>query len=143
MMVNRQKRKGTDWERQLVELLKEFIPDSDVKRIPGSGAIGTILDEPGLSGDVVAKFSGIPAKFRIEAKTGYGGKKQMTIQREWLTKIKSEAESNFEYPALAGKFLGARESEGVQYFIVLDLNTFCDIINMISYYSDELDARDE
>lgn len=131
-MVNKQKRKGTDWERQLVKLIEKNIDGSQAKRVPGSGAIGTILIEPGLTGDVKAKFKGFPAQFKIEAKVGYGGSKQITLRKEWLDKIKEEASHDYSIPLLACKFSGARKSDGVQYFIAIDFSTFCDIMNIIA-----------
>lgn len=129
-MVNKQKRKGTDWERQLVKLIEENIEGASAKRVPGSGAIGTILIEPGLTGDVKARFKGFHPQFKIEAKTGYGGSKQITIKKEWFDKIKEEAQTDYSIPLLACKFSGARG--GVQYFVAIDFSTFCDIMNMVA-----------
>lgn len=136
-MVNKQKRKGTDWERQLVKLIEENIEGAIAKRIPGSGAIGTILLEPGLTGDVKARFKGFPQEFKIEAKVGYGGSKQLTVKREWLNKIKEEAETSYSIPLLACKFSGSRLVDGIQYFIALDFSTFCGIMNYIASISEE------
>jgi len=138
-MVNKAKQKGSKWEHDLVEILQERIGESKVKRIAGSGAIGTSLSEPLLQGDVVAKFIGFPKPFRIEAKVGYGGDTQLTVKREWLNKIKQEAENSNAIPALMCKFLGSRKSDGVQYFVALDFDTFCDIINYVDDLKNELD----
>src|SRR3990172_8579140 len=104
MMVNKKKRKGTDWETKLVELFNSNIEKAIAKRIPASGALGTQLSEGLLTGDVSAKFPGFSRVFKIEAKTGYGGAK-----------------------------------EGIKYFIVIDFNTFCDIINYVGDLKKELD----
>lgn len=136
-MVNRQKVKGTNWERELVKLIEDNIPRSKAKRIAGSGAIGTTLNEPLLCGDLIVYFPGFSKKFRIEAKTGYGGSKQLTIKKEWLDKIGEEAKNTYSIPALAGKFLDARS--GVKHFIVLDFSTFCGIINTTNELKNELD----
>lgn len=137
-MVNKQKVKGSAWERLLVNILLDKIDGSVVKRIAGSGAIGTTLNEPLLQGDVIASFKGLDKKFRIEAKTGYGGATQLTIKREWLDKIRGEALSSNAYPALACKFSGARPG-GVQFFVALDIDTFIDIMNYINNLKKEND----
>lgn len=130
-MTNRARRKGDTWERDFVELLQKNILNSKAKRIPGSGAFGTLIGEPILQGDIKAEFPGLNQTFRFEAKVGYGGSKQLTVKREWLNKIKEEAERTFSLSGLACKFSGAKEKDGIQYFIVLDFDTFCDIINRI------------
>ena len=140
-MVNKAKIKGSRWEHDLVEMLKEKVGGSKVKRIAGSGAIGTSLNEPLLQGDVVAKFIGFPSTFRIECKTGYGGDTQLTVKREWLNKIKEEASSSNSIPVLACKFAGARKSDGVQYFVALDIETFCGIINYVDDLKMEFDKE--
>lgn len=139
MMVNKQKRKGTDWERQLVKLLEDNIEKSQVKRIAGSGAIGTTLNEPLLTGDVIAYFPGFSKKFRIEAKTGYGGETQITLKREWFNKIREEAKNTYSIPLLALKFSGARKDGGTQFFVALDIQDFCDIINYVNSLKREID----
>lgn len=141
-MVNKEKRKGTDWERQFVELILNRIEKSKAKRIAGSGAIGTILDEPLLTGDVILEFPAFPKKFRVECKVGYGGSKQLTVKKEWFDKIIEEAKSSYSIPLIACKFLGAKEN-GVKYFLALDIDTFCDIINWINELKHELDLHYE
>jgi len=136
-MVNKNKRKGSAWEHDLVELLNKKIPNSKIKRVPSSGAMGTALNEPLLTGDVIAEFSGFPRKFRIECKTGYGGATQLAVKKEWLDKILEEAKISYAIPMLAGKFSGARS--GIKHFMVLDIDTFCDIINYINDLKKELD----
>jgi len=139
-MVNKKKIKGTQWENLFVELIQEKIPMTlKAKRIAGSGAIGTALNEPLLKGDVVVEFYGFPRKFRIETKVGYGGEKQLTVQKEWINKIIEEADETYSYPLVACKFSGARKADGVQYFLILDFDTFCDIINYTNQLKRELD----
>lgn len=139
-MVNRQKKKGTNWENLFLELVKENIPmTTSAKRVIGSGALGTNLNEPLLKGDFVLEFYGYPRKFRGEAKVGYGGATQLTVKREWLNKIKEEAEGTYSVPMVACKFSGAKSSAGAQYFIIFDFDTFCGIINYINDLKKELD----
>lgn len=139
-MVNKQKVKGTKWENDFIKIIKDNIPlTKQAKRIAGSGSIGTTLNEPLLKGDILLDFYGFPQKFRVEAKTGYGGNSQLTIRREWLNKIIEEAEESYSVPALACKFLGAKSSGGVQYFIIFDIDTFVDIINYVNNLKRELD----
>lgn len=139
-MVNKAKIKGTSWENLLVDLLLKEIGGSKVKRIAGSGAIGTILGEPLLMGDIVAEFVGFPKKFRIECKVGYGGDTQITVQREWLNKIREEGITSNSIPVLACKFSNARKTGGVQYFLALDFDTFCDIINYVDDLKTQYDS---
>jgi hypothetical protein len=113
------------------------------KKIPGSGAIGTILDEPLLTADIVGKVDSIPKKFKVEAKVGYNSSKdaevkQFTLKKEWLDKVKREATGSFSFPFLIGKFSGARE--GVKVFVVMDVEEFASIINHITKLQEELDG---
>lgn len=126
-MPNPNKRKGSDFERLAVETLNKLIKDSEWRRIPSSGAMGTFLSEPLLMSDITGKIKKIPKRFRVEAKVGYGGSKQFNIKKEWLDKVKIEADSNYAIPALIGKFAGAKD--GVKVFVVLDVETFAEIIN--------------
>jgi Holliday junction resolvase len=121
-MVNKEKKKGTDWERTIAKKLNEFFNTDVWKRIPGSGALGTILGLDSLIGDVSGKFNFCNMKFIIEAKTGYGGSKQLTLKKEWLDKVKDEASRVYGMGAVVGKFLGAKT--GAKNFIVMDLEDF-------------------
>jgi len=125
------KRKGTQWERDLVVLINDEISGANAKRVAGSGSIGTALKEPLLQGDIKATFKGFQNNFRIEAKVGYGGDKQLTVKRDWLNKIKEEAGNSYSIPALACKFSGAKKMDGVQYMIILDFDTFAYIMNTV------------
>lgn len=138
-MVNSRKRKGTDWERELVKLLEQ-IPHSKAKRIATSGAIGTYLEEPQLTGDVIFMLDDLPKKFRIECKVGYGGAVQITLKREWFDKIKKEAESSYSIPLVALKFSGVREKEAVKYVVAFDLETFIDLMTYLVNLKMELDG---
>ncbi len=137
-MVNKNKIKGSSWERDFVKLLEENL-NGKFKRIPGSGAIGTFLHEPLLTSDIIARFDGLDREIRFDAKVGYGGATQMTIKKEWLDKIRMEAENTYSLPALACKFSGARKADGVQYFVAIDFQVFCDIINKIESLKKEID----
>lgn len=102
MSPNPNKRKGSKWERDLAKELSEHAELS--KRIPGSGALGTIIVDPRLTGDVVATYKFLRRPFKIECKYGYGGSTQMTVKRAWVEKVCEESEGNNSYPALAIKF---------------------------------------
>ena len=136
-MVINQKNKGNNFERDAVKLLMNHIPNSTWKRIPSSGAIGTNIGEPLLCGDIVGEIEGFPRKFRVEAKVGYGGAKQFTLKKEWIDKIAMEAYQTYSTPFVIGKFSGARE--GTQVFVVLDIDTFSDLLNQITKLQRELD----
>lgn len=135
-MVNKQKRKGTDFERRTVIILNERLIGGLFKRIPASGSMGTSLNEPGLMSDIVGSIEGVPKKFRIECKTGYGGSTQFTLKKEWLDKIQKEADASYSIPLLAGRFSGSRS--GVEDFIIMDIKVFCDIMNLITELNGEL-----
>jgi hypothetical protein len=129
-MVNRQKRKGDDWERQVVEILNSNIKRGSFKRIPGSGAIGTFLHEPLLTADVKGKIDALDKEFKIECKNGYGSATQFTMKKLWLDKVKEEANQSYGIPLLMGKFSGARD--GVRGFVAMDIDTFCELINKLT-----------
>ena len=131
------KDKGTKFERDIVKELEEKINGSTFKRIAGSGAIGTTLNEPLLTGDVKGSVKNFPKKFRIECKVGYGGAKQLTLKREWLDKIKKEASVLWEFPLLIGKFLGSRPGS-VQKFVVMDIDDFAYLINKYTELAEEV-----
>jgi hypothetical protein len=136
-MVNKQKRKGSDWERKIASIFNKYLNTNVWKRIPGSGAIGTILELSELLGDVKGKFNFINRPIFIEAKTGYGGSKQFTLKKEWLDKIKQEAETGFGIGILAGKFLGAKL--GVKNFIIMDMMDFLELMNEAETIKETLD----
>lgn len=137
-MVFKNKRKGNDFERQAVDILNALVRDSEWKRIPGSGSLGTALGEPLLTSDIVGKVNHIPKKFKVEAKVGYGGAKQFGLKKEWLDKIALEASATHSTPFLIGKFSGARE--GVKVFTVMDVEVFASILNHISRLQEEIDT---
>lgn len=133
------KKKGSDFERLAVELLNEKINKSHWRRTPTSGAIGTALGEPMLTGDLSGTVDSFPKKFKVEAKVGYGGETQFALKKEWLDKIRKEAITFFSIPFLIGKFSGARD--GVKVFVVLDLDTFADLMNYVTELKDENDKN--
>lgn len=132
--------KGSDFERLAVELLNAKVDKSEWRRIPGSGAIGTFLKEPLLTADIKGTVESLAKKFRMEAKVGYGGKTQFALKKEWLDKIREEADSNYAIPALIGKFSGARE--GVKVFVVLDIDVFAELLNKITELADAQRSND-
>jgi hypothetical protein len=136
-MPNPRKKTGTDWERKIADIFNEYFDTNVWKRIPGSGAIGTILSISELLGDVKGKFDFTNLPIFIEAKTGYGGSKQFVIKKEWLDKIKEEANTSFGIGLLAGKFLGAKQ--GVKHFIVLDIYDFLKLMDIANDLKEELD----
>jgi len=137
-MVNKQKRKGSDWEREFVKLI-ETVPEIKAKRIAGSGALGAQLQEPALLGDVVFVIDDFPKKFRVECKTGYGNATQFTIKREWFDKIKQEAEQTFSIPVVALKFSNVREANKVKYVLAFDFESFVILLDYIIKIKKELD----
>ncbi len=129
-MANASKRKGSKFEADLVKDLNKNTYGT-FKRIAGSGALGTVLNEPILTGDINGTFPGFPKRLKIECKVGYGGKEQFTLKKEWLNKIIEEANANWAFPLLIGKFSGARKVDGVQKFVVIDIDSFYYLMNFI------------
>jgi len=110
----------------LAKLLARKLKNSEFKRVPGSGALGTIMHESRLSGDVKGKVPFLAKGFNIEAKTGYGGSKQLAVKKEWFDKCREEAENSYAIPLLACKFSNARA--GVKHFIAMDIEAFTEIL---------------
>ena len=138
------KDKGSNFERLVVSLLNEGVNRGVFKRIVGSGAIGTSAHEPELTGDVKGEVYGLPNKFKIECKDGYGGAKQFTLKKLWLDKITEEARATFSIPVLIGKFSGARAgSTNTNIFAVLSLEEFIDLLNHVTFLQEELEKKDE
>ena len=143
-MVNKAKIKGSAFEHKVVVLMNDRVKKSIWKRVPGSGAMGTSLNEGLLMADVTGDVEGFFAKIRAECKAGYNhstGKevKQFTIYKEWLDKIKREAQSSFSFPMLFGKFDEARE--GVKVFVVMDVEDFAAILNKYQELVAELEKK--
>jgi hypothetical protein len=99
---NRSKIKGDKFERDAAKMLSEN--GAIFKRVPGSGSIGTNLGMASLTGDLQGHYPWFRRDFRLEAKVGYGTSKQMTLKREWFTKIRDQAALDNKYPAVVIKF---------------------------------------
>ena len=136
MTIN-SKNKGSGWERDAVELLNTKLK-GNFKRIPSSGAIGTIMKESLLTGDITGVVNFLSKKLKIECKVGYGGATQMALKKEWLDKISEESKVALSIPMLLGKFSGARG--GIKYFVVFDFDTFVEIFSKAIDNKDKLDA---
>lgn len=133
-MTSKQKIKGSNFERELAEVLTKKIKGGKFKRIPSSGAIGTIMGESTLTGDVSGEVENFPKKLKGECKVGYsnskeGEAKSISLKKEWLDKIRAEAQLNFSFPFFAGKFENVRS--GTKYFIALDVEEFSYLLNLI------------
>lgn len=140
-MVNAKKIKGSRFENEAVDTLNELISGANFKRVPGSGAIGTILRESSLTGDIKGEVKLFPKKFKGECKVGYsnqttGEAKSFSLKKQWLDKIKEEAGQNFSFPLFMGKFENVRS--GVKTFVVLDVKDFAYLINMITQLQKDL-----
>jgi hypothetical protein len=135
-MVNKNKAKGTRWENEACDILNEKIQGAHFKRVVGSGAIGTTMGEPTLTGDIKGEIEHTHLKFKGEAKARTGAT-QLALKKEWIDKIIMEAKQTFSIPILFCKFIGARS--GVRSFVALDIDTFCDLINLYIDTKKELD----
>lgn len=134
LMTNRQKQKGSKFERDMTVELNKLIDGSKFKKVPASGAMGTALHEGLLCGDIVGEVEYFPKKLRLEAKNGYMKEnkegKYFHLRKEWLDKIKTEALQTNSFPALVAHFENARS--GVKDFIVMDIVDFAWLINEIT-----------
>lgn len=133
-MMVKQKDKGTRFEREVVEFLEKNLPGSKWRRIPMSGALGQLVNDASLSGDVIGMIPGFPRVIRAECKAGYNNSqtaKSMSIKKEWLDKIKIEAIKSKGFPVLFGKFDNVARNSGVKYFVVMDLEDFIFIMRHI------------
>ena len=100
------------------------------------------MNETRLSGDVKGKVPFLSKKFTIEAKTGYGGSKQLAIKKEWFDKVRKEAENSNAIPLLACKFSNARS--GVKHFIAMDFKAFTEILESANeLYEDFIRLQDK
>jgi len=141
-MTNPMKQKGTGFERDVAEILNRLVKKSFWKRVAGSGALGLIMNEPGLNSDVKGKVESIPQEFKVECKVGYNNSKdkavkQFTLKKEWLDKVAIEAGNSYGIPVLLGKFSGARE--GVKVFAVMDVEVFAGLLNKITERTEEVE----
>lgn len=132
--MTKAKKKGTRWERDAVKLLEENIAGSSWRRLAGSGAIGTIMKEPLLKGDISGLIPYLGKSFRAEAKVGYGGATQLSFKREWLEKIREEAEGTYSIPLVLCKFSGARGKS--KHFVAMDFEAFAELLNQVKTIAD-------
>lgn len=142
MMVINSKDKGKRWEKDAVEILNEKFP-STWRRVPASGALGTQLGMPELTSDLVGNYYFLPFKLRGDAKTGYGGATQLALKRDWLEKIRKEAENMpNSVPCVIGKFSGSRTDE--KYFMVLDFQAWDKLMkDYEELYQENIKLRDQ
>jgi len=145
-MTSKQKVKGSNFEREMAEVLNKKIKGGRFKRIPSSGAIGTIMGESSLTGDLSGEVENFPKKLKGECKVGYsnsktGESKSLSLKKEWIDKIREEANSSYTFPFFAGKFENVRS--GTKYFIALDVEEFAYLLNMIYDLQRELELTYE
>jgi hypothetical protein len=104
---NSNKRSGTYFEDTVADHF-DSLEGVTAKRVMGSGAFGTISNEPRLMGDVYMRWDYLDRPILAECKFGYGGKTQLTVKKEWIDKIVEEARQADRHAALVFKFKGAR-----------------------------------
>lgn len=136
-MVN-QKDKGKRWEKEATKKLNDMLKNTSWKRMPSSGAMGTILKEPLLASDIQGNIPYLSKKIILEAKVGYGGSKYMTIRKEWFDKVQEESETALGIPMLICKFDNVRA--GTARFVAMDLEVFASVMNEVNELYKELDG---
>jgi hypothetical protein len=144
-MANKAKIKGSNFEREVVAILNN-IKGTAWKRVPMSGAIGTLMSEPQLGGDLHGKVYGIPKGITGECKDGYNTSsdkevKSLSLKKEWLDKVAIEAENAMEIPIFFGKFDNVRS--GVKIFTVMDIKIFMYLLQQIVDLKLKLDEGNE
>lgn len=127
------KDKGNRWEREAVKILNKRFPET-WRRIPGSGAIGTLVSEPLLAADIVGKYHFLDKPVMGECKVGYGGK-SMTIQKDWFDHARHVAEGAFGIPAVVLKF--ERSVKGVKHVMALDFEAWEYFMDLLESYDAE------
>jgi len=103
---------------------------TNAKRVLGSGALGKIMKDPTLLGDVVITYAVLDKPILAECKFGYGGNTQLSLKRHWFEKIAEEAALTNKYPAVIGKFKGARGDN--TRFIAFSWETWKEIMDAIA-----------
>ena len=138
-MSNPNRDYGLNWERELVNIFREF--DERSLRTPNSGAYGTVANIASLQGDVRFSLDGF--HFLIEAKAGYGGSKSMSVKREWMDKTIKEATNQRpkRFPILALKFKNSKTPSGR--LIAFTLKDFVDLLRKIDSLIKDLTAAND
>jgi Holliday junction resolvase len=130
------KDKGNRWERESVKILNQRFPGT-WKRIPGSGAIGTLVKEPMLAADIVGNYSFLNKPVMGECKTGYGGK-SMTIQKDWFDHAVKVAQGVHGIPAVVLKF--ERSVKGVKHVVALDFDTWDYLMGLLESQNELIES---
>lgn len=135
------KKKGSQWERDAVAILNEEFPGT-WKKVPMSGAAGTILDIATLKPDLLGNYYHLDRQFAGEAKVGYGGAKQLTVQRAWFDKIAGQASESYSVPILVCKFSGSKSD--TRYFISMTFQAWDMLMQQTAdLYDENLVLRDD
>jgi hypothetical protein len=112
-MSTSQQRASRKQEGRITKSLKQI--GEEARRQMASGALW------------FAKSDVVSSLFRIEAKTrAKAGQKSITVQKEWLDKIKQEAFETSKIPALAFSF-----GDGKDYFVLEDRDFYALIEELI------------
>lgn len=114
--------KGKRWEQGAAKELTRGC--GYWRRTPGSGAFGTQTGDASITGDLIGRYPWWK-DFKGEAKYGYGTSKQLTLQREWVRKIREEAGRSRQYPCVLVKFKNVRSGDiASSKLIMFDLETW-------------------
>ena len=131
------KRKGTRWENEAAKILS--VASGIWKRIPGSGAMGHFLKDANYNSDITGEYPWWRKKFRGECKYGYGTSKSMSVKREWITKIREEAEEARGYPCLLIKFKDVRDDPDTSKLLCFNFDTWLLLMQEIDdLYTDHI-----
>ena len=113
--------KGKRWEAEAAKQLTQGC--GSWRRTPGSGAFGTLTGDASITGDLIGRYPWWK-DFKAEAKYGYGGATQMAVKRQWIFKIREEAERGQMYPCMLLKFKGVTSGDPSAKLIAFDLETW-------------------
>lgn len=145
MSKNRAKDYGTEFEYQFRNALNE-VDGVEAKRIPGSGALGTITGWNNLDSDVIFSVPGIPVSWKVECKAGYGkkgsGEKSMTVFQKWFQGIREQADKTQSIPLVAMKFKSARGE--AKHIVGFDLRGFIQLLRyVVKLYNENVTLREK
>ncbi len=145
-MTNKNKKAGSAWERAVANTFND-LDGVSARRVAGSGALGTILQEDYLKGDVRITVDGLKYDLIVEAKIGYqSGKhspsKVMAFQKAWLESAEKDTKGVYNSkPVVICKFKGAKGE--ARAFLAMDLQVAVDLIERVVDMKRVIDEQEE
>lgn len=105
------------------------------KRVPKSGAYGTVEGIPQLAGDARWKLPWLDSEIHVECKHGYSDKgqerKSMRLEREWFDKHMAQAKALDFYPVFAFKFKFTQQN-GMSKMVVIPFPVMGKVLSTVN-----------